>query len=590
MATITGLTAARMLAIEAAATVDAEVVGEDLIITRNDGTTFNAGRVRGVEGPTGPAGLSLSPLATTPVRDVGEAGQIRAGRQLTVADFTTLCGLPTIPVGLFNLSDVSNLGTGPALINKGSTANMFRHGINGLDLTAVDFFADTAKGLYIADTGGGDPFRLRSGSWGCWVRVDRRGVSQVIMSKDGSSGNFSYLLYINGSNETTLQLSVDGTGVISLYGPSIADGQWHFVVTTFDNTTARLYIDTVLTASALYAGLLFPSSAPFNIGSKSLDATNIGTLPLYGKIDEAFVTPDILSEEQIRLLYCAKLPHGRSAVPKQIVLNARRRKRGAILAPSDFPLIDGAGVLRLYNLNNLSDLGTNNVPLTGNQGSGFIGYAQGPLGEKDGARYYNGAHAGDSGTDAGLPTATARRIYGVWLKTNQKADAGVISWGSGAGTTSHCLYVNSAGVLVGRSPGVGDIGGIFVADGEWHQCVMVETSAYGSNVRRWMYVDGKLVAVAADFGTITLAGANKFRLGAWADGSNPFSGVLARAFVAQESYSIQQIAALFNKGSQEMGLSPKNPGDHIEAFDATNLYATFDSLPAQHQIDLAVAV
>lgn len=47
MATVTGFTAARMLAMEAATIVDGDVVGDNLILTRHDGTTFNAGNVRG---------------------------------------------------------------------------------------------------------------------------------------------------------------------------------------------------------------------------------------------------------------------------------------------------------------------------------------------------------------------------------------------------------------------------------------------------------------------------------------------------------------------------------------------------------------
>lgn len=47
MATITGLTAARMLAIEAASVVDGEVVGDNLILTKHDASTIDAGNVRG---------------------------------------------------------------------------------------------------------------------------------------------------------------------------------------------------------------------------------------------------------------------------------------------------------------------------------------------------------------------------------------------------------------------------------------------------------------------------------------------------------------------------------------------------------------
>ena len=57
MATVTGLTADRMLEIEAASVVDGDVVGDDLVLTRHDGSTLVAGNVRG---PKGDAGVNMT--------------------------------------------------------------------------------------------------------------------------------------------------------------------------------------------------------------------------------------------------------------------------------------------------------------------------------------------------------------------------------------------------------------------------------------------------------------------------------------------------------------------------------------------------
>jgi microcystin-dependent protein len=56
MATITGLTAQRMLDIEAASVVDGEVVSGNLILTTHGGASINAGSVIGPIGPIGPTG------------------------------------------------------------------------------------------------------------------------------------------------------------------------------------------------------------------------------------------------------------------------------------------------------------------------------------------------------------------------------------------------------------------------------------------------------------------------------------------------------------------------------------------------------
>jgi hypothetical protein len=62
------------------------------------------------------------------VLDVGMSGQVRAGRQLALADFTAL-GLAA-PTGLWNLSDLTDAsGNARALVNKGAVT--FAPGING---------------------------------------------------------------------------------------------------------------------------------------------------------------------------------------------------------------------------------------------------------------------------------------------------------------------------------------------------------------------------------------------------------------------------------------------------------------------------
>lgn len=66
MATVTGLTAARMQEIEDSSVVSGTVVGDNLQLTTRGGTTIPAGNVRGpqgVQGPQGPAG-SVLPVGT----------------------------------------------------------------------------------------------------------------------------------------------------------------------------------------------------------------------------------------------------------------------------------------------------------------------------------------------------------------------------------------------------------------------------------------------------------------------------------------------------------------------------------------------
>src|SRR6218665_2334171 len=61
MATVTGMTAAAMALIKAASVVSGAVVGDNLILTTQGGSTIDAGNVRGPQGAVGATGPAGSP-------------------------------------------------------------------------------------------------------------------------------------------------------------------------------------------------------------------------------------------------------------------------------------------------------------------------------------------------------------------------------------------------------------------------------------------------------------------------------------------------------------------------------------------------
>lgn len=73
MATVTGLTAARMAEIEDASIVSGEIVGDDLILHTFGGDDVNAGDVRGPIGPSG-SGFVICTSSTRPSLSSGDAG------------------------------------------------------------------------------------------------------------------------------------------------------------------------------------------------------------------------------------------------------------------------------------------------------------------------------------------------------------------------------------------------------------------------------------------------------------------------------------------------------------------------------------
>jgi hypothetical protein len=95
MATITGLTAERMLEIEAASIVDGEIIADHLILTKQDGSPIDAGVVTGPPGSTGPTGATGPGVPTG-----GTTGQVLKKNSGTNYDTGWATPSGIIPVGL----------------------------------------------------------------------------------------------------------------------------------------------------------------------------------------------------------------------------------------------------------------------------------------------------------------------------------------------------------------------------------------------------------------------------------------------------------------------------------------------------------
>lgn len=531
-------------------------------------------------------------LTAQQVRQVGEASQIAAGRDLAAADFTALLARAAA-VGVFGLGGLTNLGSGGALVNKGAIT--FTTGIGGAAASAAQFTGSTAQVLYIADTGGSDPFRLKTGSWGCWLRCAKRATLQFILSKFTSAPAYTWGLGINTGNtltavgDTALSGSL-GAGNTAVGATNVCDDRWHFAVATFDGTTLRLYVDGQLEAQTVVttAGQLAAGVTPFNVGGYAGDGSTASISPFFGRVDEAFVTPDVLTEDEVRLLMCARIAHGQTNLPNRAILAVRRRKRGGALATSDFP----STPVRLYNFvaGAVTDQGSANVGISGG-GGGTIASVAAPDGTRDGAYHFAGAHTGLSSTDAGLPAALAARSYGCWTKMQPSAvlTRALMGWGT-TGSADARLMVDTGGIVSANSGSDVAQGTQTIADNLWHHIVAVEDNAAVDGLRRKLYVDGRLVGHSTVMTSLTLAGAARFRVGASPDGTVPHVGQLTRAFVFAGALTSEQVAALYAVGSGGLPPSDKEPGMHVEAIDASSVYVLFDTLEPQHQVDLRVGL
>jgi hypothetical protein len=585
MATVTGLTADRMIEIEAASVVDGDVIDGELILTKHDGSTINAGSVEGPPGPMGPLGSDLDVLIQAAILDIGIPGQIRAGRQLTVSDFTDI-GLAA-PTGLWNFTGDFNdsSGNSHALTAKGTVA--YARGIEGVDNTAAQFNGTNA--LYIVDTGVDDPFRFKAGSFGAWVRTAKQGTLQSILTKRGASPQIGYYLRISTTDVANFGFTANGSTPIEINGLSkICDDRWHFIVGTYDGVLMNLFVDGTLEASALHGAaaggeLIFGSNQPFNIGAYDADASTAPLEPSFGRVDEVFVTPEIISQDKVFNLYCAKIAHTLGAIPSGASLNVFPGAKGASLVSGDFP----AAPLRLYNFSAGSVANEGSNPSAGLTVFGTPEKMAGVDGTKENAYYLSGTPR-FTATDAGLPAGVATCSYGCWFKSsNGTGTMYILTWGTTNGTSDARIYVVAGNLNFGTGSGA-SIVGPFISDGQWHFVAVVQEAAPADGVKRKFYLDGRLIASSTALGSITLGGAGKFVIGSSLASGNNYIGQVDGVFVIDRALLMGEINKLYTKSLIDHLPSPKNAGDHIQSMSDTDLLVAFDTLDIAHKVSLKV--
>ena len=585
MATVTGLTADRMIEIEGSSVIDGDIIGDHLILTKHDGSTIDAGAVTGPPGPAGPIGSDLDVLIQQAILDIGIPGQIRAGRQLTPADFTNL-GLAA-PAGLWNLTNNALDSSGANnLTPKGTVA--YVRGIDGVDSSAAQFNGTNA--LYINDSGATDPLRIIVGSIGAWFRTAKTGTIQTILSKRGPAPEIGYWLRILASNVIGFGFSDDGTVTYEISGLTrVCDDRWHFAVATYDGILQSLYIDGTLEASVLHgdsgADLIHGASEPFNIGGYNTDASTAPSDPSFGRVDEAFVTPEVLSADKVFNLYCTKIAHTLGAIPSGVSLNVYPGSKGSALVSADFP----AAPLRLYNFSakSLGNEGSN--PSATLTAAGAPVSVAGVDGTKENAYNFSGGQR-FTATDAGLPAGIVTCSYGMWFKCSDGTSPlrYLLNWGAGTpGTTDARIYLVSGVIQFATGSGT-PVAGPFVSDGQWHFVVVVQDVSPSDGVKRKFYLDGRLIASSTALASITLGGANRFVVASSIASSGNYIGQIDTVFVIDRALLMGEINALYTKSLYEHLPSPKNAGDHVQQMSTTDLLVVFDTLDIAHKVSLKV--
>jgi hypothetical protein len=530
----------------------------------------------------GPASPAPQSAINSKLLGPGVGAVQRAGRTLTLYDYQTVLGLTT-PPGLFNLSDTSNLGSGGAINNKGAVP--FGVGIQGAAASCAVFAGSGSQGLYV-DGGAAGSYSLRGGSVFGWHRSARSGNQAIVSKMTAAGGAGSSCYYVGSTGRAFASVSIDGATSKGVAGQSnINDDRWHYVGFTFDGAVLRLWVDGVCEGTLDVAGPIFVGAVPLTIGALGADSVTTGINPHYGRIDEVLITNDVLNEDQIRLLYCAKFPHTYGAIPTRLRLQIIRQQRGGPLVTGDFPSVP----LRLYNFTagTLTDDGSQNTALTNNNASVSVA---GGDGTPNGAFLFNGTNQFLSATDTGLPIGASARTIMCWFKSTGGSIgtvAGMIAYGT---LDDVMLYDNRGkifafdGLNSAQSPGTYD-------DGQIHHAAAVFDNSASDGAKIKLYIDGRCVSTNQNLRiTGAVVGAGGFKIGKSSDPTNPyFNGIIDGVAVLQVALTGDQVYSVFAKGSKALAASVKHAGEHIEGQDTNFLLGVFDTIEPQHIVQMEVA-
>lgn len=158
MATVTGLTAERMAEIEAATVVGGEVVGDNLILTKHDASTIDAGNVRGPAGEVGDVGPAFAtPVTISPPDSPG--GDIPTGLDV-IQGYTATPGAQ--PIARFvDSTEIFGLfisGFGRVIVTAKSTGTSVAFRVSTEEVNLFDINTDGT--ITARNTSGGQRMRL----------------------------------------------------------------------------------------------------------------------------------------------------------------------------------------------------------------------------------------------------------------------------------------------------------------------------------------------------------------------------------------------------------------------------------------------
>jgi hypothetical protein len=128
-----------------------------------------------------------------------------------------------------------------------------------------------------------------------WIKRTKGSVWQAVVGKpgDGVSKNENYAIWISPLDKA-VGFFGNGSTFVRVDASAALDTNWHYVVATYDNATAKIYMDGVLQASVASNVHLTPNSLPLNIGRINTSGSWYG-----GLVDEVAIYGTALTVSRI---------------------------------------------------------------------------------------------------------------------------------------------------------------------------------------------------------------------------------------------------------------------------------------------------
>jgi hypothetical protein len=176
--------------------------------------------------------------------------------------------LASSPVSYWRLGDSGSTAADETGANPGSYsgATLGQPGAIACDVNASASFNGTSS--YMTAPSSSSLNMTSAVTVELWAK--RRSISgtyQVLVGKpgDGQSQNENYAVWLTNSNRYIAYFG-NGSTYVAVQTAAVTDTNWHYVVATDDGSTAKIYLDGVLAASASTSLKLTADSKPLNIG------------------------------------------------------------------------------------------------------------------------------------------------------------------------------------------------------------------------------------------------------------------------------------------------------------------------------------